>query len=540
MSLVSRPLDFPRVTPQEPFRIAHISDIHCGGAHFVPSLMDRAIAEINEMEPEHRRLLRRPDDLRLQAGVLRGEALPGQDRVRGARGASRATTTRATSATSTSRSCSATATRCCASAASRSSPSTRRSPTSTRARSAAAATAGSRSSSPGSKGLRIFVMHHHLLPIPGTGRERNIVFDAGDAIECLQRSRRRPGARRPQARAVRVAARGPLRRQHRHGLDDAPARQHAALLQRRRDHRHARGRVAQVPVPRVRADHPVLDRDAGVREVHRPDRGRGHHAAPDGDARAGRHRRRALRARRARRARGAALRGRRRLARGRQREAAWAARTTASRLRQRSTRRSRWEPDLVYDLSDEPVLGPRERLALASRVLAHGVPTRAPTSASSRPSSPRSACRRSRSRHRQARREDGRDRARRTAARARPARRRRRDGPGRPARAGARRGAPRPRVAARAHARGPARGLRPPRDGRAHRRADRRLPPLRRRARGRAWRPRTCSRASRSRSASTRSCCSSTAAARRCRRSRPTRACSSSPRTRRRSSPPAT
>ena len=37
--------------------------------------------------------------------------------------------------------------------------------------------------------LRIFVLHHHLLPVPGTGRERNIVYDAGDAIECLQRSR---------------------------------------------------------------------------------------------------------------------------------------------------------------------------------------------------------------------------------------------------------------------------------------------------------------------------------------------------------------
>jgi cyclic 2,3-diphosphoglycerate synthetase len=31
-------------------------------------------------------------------------------------------------------------------------------------------------------------------------------------------------------------------------------------------------------------------------------------------------------------------------------------------------------PDVVVDLSDEPVLGPPERLALASRVLAHGVP----------------------------------------------------------------------------------------------------------------------------------------------------------------------
>jgi Icc protein len=36
--------------------------------------------------------------------------------------------------------------------------------------------------------LKIFVLHHHLLPVPGTGRERNIGYDAGDAIECLQRS----------------------------------------------------------------------------------------------------------------------------------------------------------------------------------------------------------------------------------------------------------------------------------------------------------------------------------------------------------------
>ena len=36
--------------------------------------------------------------------------------------------------------------------------------------------------------LRIFVLHHHLLPVPGTGRERNIVHDAGDALEALQRA----------------------------------------------------------------------------------------------------------------------------------------------------------------------------------------------------------------------------------------------------------------------------------------------------------------------------------------------------------------
>ncbi len=36
--------------------------------------------------------------------------------------------------------------------------------------------------------LRVFVLHHHLLPVPGTGRERNVVHDAGDALECLLRS----------------------------------------------------------------------------------------------------------------------------------------------------------------------------------------------------------------------------------------------------------------------------------------------------------------------------------------------------------------
>src|SRR5262245_18177572 len=36
--------------------------------------------------------------------------------------------------------------------------------------------------------MKIFELHHHLLPVPGTGRERNVVYDAGDAYECLQRS----------------------------------------------------------------------------------------------------------------------------------------------------------------------------------------------------------------------------------------------------------------------------------------------------------------------------------------------------------------
>ena len=33
--------------------------------------------------------------------------------------------------------------------------------------------------------LKVFVVHHHLISLPGTGRERNIVFDAGDVLERL-------------------------------------------------------------------------------------------------------------------------------------------------------------------------------------------------------------------------------------------------------------------------------------------------------------------------------------------------------------------
>ena len=33
-------------------KIAHISDIHCGEVHFVPGLMERAINEINDQEPD--------------------------------------------------------------------------------------------------------------------------------------------------------------------------------------------------------------------------------------------------------------------------------------------------------------------------------------------------------------------------------------------------------------------------------------------------------------------------------------------------------
>ncbi|MFQ5967577.1 MAG: metallophosphoesterase family protein [Acidimicrobiia bacterium] len=34
--------------------------------------------------------------------------------------------------------------------------------------------------------FRIFCLHHHLVPVPGTGRERNIVWDAGDVMALLE------------------------------------------------------------------------------------------------------------------------------------------------------------------------------------------------------------------------------------------------------------------------------------------------------------------------------------------------------------------
>ena len=37
-------------------------------------------------------------------------------------------------------------------------------------------------------GIKILALHHHLLPVPGTGRERNVCYDAGDALQVLTRT----------------------------------------------------------------------------------------------------------------------------------------------------------------------------------------------------------------------------------------------------------------------------------------------------------------------------------------------------------------
>ena len=171
----------------ERFTIAQLSDLHCGSPHFVPSLLERAIAEINELEPDvvvvsgdltgdgfrqefqtAREYLDRVECERLivipgnhdsrNVGYVHFEDLFGD----------RNSVLRVGNAT------------------------------------VVAADSSEPDLDNGQIGrgryrwieesfvepadLRVFVLHHHLLPVPGTGRERNIVNDAGDTLECLQRA----------------------------------------------------------------------------------------------------------------------------------------------------------------------------------------------------------------------------------------------------------------------------------------------------------------------------------------------------------------
>src|SRR3954469_16765942 len=174
---------------------------------------------------------------------------------------------------------------------------------------------------------------------------------------------------RTQARALCVAAGGPLHRQCRHRVLPSAARQHALLLQRRRVLRHARGRLAQVPVPRPGEDHPVRDRHAGVREVHGAHRGGGdvaevtravvvidgeHYAPVVRDAIA----------ELPYDVVGSWLAGGPEKVRG-------DAESGVPLLAELDDAFA--DAQVVVDLSDEPVLGPRERFLLASRALAAGL-----------------------------------------------------------------------------------------------------------------------------------------------------------------------
>jgi Icc protein len=169
------------------FRIAHISDLHCGSPHFQPELLEQAIDEINELRPEvtvlsgdlttdgfkpeyeaARAYVDRIDceDLIVipgnhdsrNVGYVHFEELFGpRSRVLHKAGVSFV-------------------------AVDSSEPDLDHGQVG-RSRYAYIAEQFSQPAD-----LRIFVLHHHLLPVPGTGRERNVVYDAGDLLEVLLRA----------------------------------------------------------------------------------------------------------------------------------------------------------------------------------------------------------------------------------------------------------------------------------------------------------------------------------------------------------------
>ncbi len=170
------------------FTIAHISDLHCGGPYFVPNLMERAISEVNDLspdlvvcsgdlttfgfKPEYAQAKEYLDRLRCESLVV----IPGNHDARnvgyvhfeelfGERSSVLrlgGVTVVAVDSTE---------------------------PDLDHGQIGRGRYGWIEEQFADDSQLRIFVLHHHLLPVPGTGRERNVVYDAGDALECLQRAR---------------------------------------------------------------------------------------------------------------------------------------------------------------------------------------------------------------------------------------------------------------------------------------------------------------------------------------------------------------
>ena len=171
------------------FTIAHISDLHCGGPYFVPNLMERAIAEVNDLKPdlvvctgdlttfgfkpEYMQAKEYLDRLECESFVV----IPGNHDARNVGYVhfeqlfgNRASVLRKSGVTVV--------------AVDSTEPDLDHGQIGRGRYPWIEEQFGAEPST-----FRIFVLHHHLLPVPGTGRERNVVYDAGDAIECLLRAR---------------------------------------------------------------------------------------------------------------------------------------------------------------------------------------------------------------------------------------------------------------------------------------------------------------------------------------------------------------
>ncbi len=170
--------------PDRHVKIAHISDIHVGSNHFISNLLNRAIAEINEMEP----------DLVLVSGDLTNDGfrqeyaaarayldgfeaeqvvfIPGNHDSRNVgyvhfedMFGDRTSVTRLPGVTMVALDSSQ--------------------PDLNEGRLGRQNYRWMIEHFQGDEDFKIVALHHHLLPLPGTGRERNIIEDAGDFLEQL-------------------------------------------------------------------------------------------------------------------------------------------------------------------------------------------------------------------------------------------------------------------------------------------------------------------------------------------------------------------
>jgi Icc protein len=172
---------------ETPFTIAHISDLHCGGPYFLPDLLERAVAEVNELDPdivvcsgdlttfgfkeEYAQAKGYLDRINCPNFVV----VPGNHDSRNVgyvhfeelfgdrNSVLRVGPVSVVAVDSTE-------------------------PDLDHGQIGRGRYRWIEEQFQAEADLRVFVCHHHLLPVPGTGRERNVIYDAGDAIECLQRS----------------------------------------------------------------------------------------------------------------------------------------------------------------------------------------------------------------------------------------------------------------------------------------------------------------------------------------------------------------
>ena len=171
-----------------PFTIAQLSDLHCGSPHFVPELLDQAIDEVNELEP----------DVVVISGDLTDDGLRGEYEL-AAEYLARIACERMIVIPGNHDS------RNVGYVHFEELFGERRSELHLDGVSIVAVDSTEPDLDHGVIGrgryewigerfgaheayLRVFVLHHHLLPVPGTGRERNVVHDAGDTLETLQRA----------------------------------------------------------------------------------------------------------------------------------------------------------------------------------------------------------------------------------------------------------------------------------------------------------------------------------------------------------------